>query len=517
MKHIVAICILACLMPLSAAGTAGSTDTQNRQKQTSSSPPVELDLYMMSQCPFAIKALPDIKKLSEDFGDHLKVNINYIGQIQKGKPASMHGENEVQGNIDQLCARVAAPSDKEFWAYMDCVIAEWRDIPANDVSCAESAGLTMKNFKNCQKGKGKKLLKKSFQTAIKVEATGSPTFFINGEKYAGNRSSQAMARHICAKHNPDRSFEFCNTLTLPPEVTVYAITDTRCGSECSVERQITSLNDIFLGLKPQVLDWSNPQAKQMMKTTGTDKLPAFLFTESVTTDEAGYDQMQRWLTKAGSYYTLKVKATFDPNAEICDNQKDDTGNGKVDCNDESCSQHMACRSDRPNQLELFMMSQCPYANKAVLAMKTINKAFKKDPDIQLKLHFIGSEVDGELRSMHGESEVEEDMRLLCVQKEYPDDFLNYATCRAKNFKNDKWKKCAKGKIKGASIASCVQNEGENLLRADFKQADALGITASPTWIANGRHQFSGITPKKIQENYCIANPGQQGCSKSLPD
>ncbi|MBN2529975.1 MAG: hypothetical protein JXR76_26530 [Deltaproteobacteria bacterium] len=112
--------------------------------------------------------------------------------------------------------------------------------------------------------------------------------------------------------------------------------------------------------------------------------------------------MERWMHKAGPYYRVHVKANFDPAAEICDNQMDDTGNGQVDCDDITCEGTLICRPQSSKSLEVFVMSQCPFG-------------------------------------------------------------------------------------------------------------------ASPTWVANGRHLFHGITPNAIQENYCKKNPDLKGCAKPLPD
>jgi hypothetical protein len=182
---------------------------------------------------------------------------------------------------------------------------------------------------------------------------------------------------------------------------------------------------------------------------------------------------------------------------------------------------MVCREEKKKSLEVFVMSQCPFGAMALLAMDDVLSAFKKK-DMDFNIHFIATVIaddEGEkISSMHGQSEVDENMRWICARKHYPRDYLKYVWCRAGDYRNPEWEACATGKIKKKVLEKCVESgEGEQLLREDMKVADNLDIGASPTWIANGRHQFSGVTPKAIQENFCEHNPGLSGCSRELSD
>jgi len=68
----------------------------------------------------------------------------------------------------------------------------------------------------------------------------------------------------------------------------------------------------------------------------------------------------------------------------------------------------------------------------------------------------------------------------------------------------------------STIRSCATgSEGKTLLRQDIKVGHALGFSASPTWLANNKHKFSGIDPTTIQTNICKHNPRLKGCKKEL--
>ncbi len=478
---------------------------------------VVIDLFVMSQCPYGAQAIDQLYPLIETFKGQLGININFIGAKKPdGSLSSMHGDKEVQGDINHLCAKTLAPSSKEYWDYVTCVNKKWREIPTHAEECAKTAKLDLEKFKSCKDGdQGKDLLAKSFELATAKKATGSPSIFVADEKYAGNRSAQAMEQFICNKFGKEKGLKYCENIKPPAEVKLIALTDKRCGEECEVDRMIQSLNGIFMGLKPVTMDWSDAEAQKIATNAKITMLPALLFDDSVQKDEEGFKHMERWLTKTGDYYQVKVKASFDPNAEICDNKKDDTGNGKVDCEDETCQNTLACRPATAKSLEVFVMSQCPFGAMAVNAMGEVLDAFGSDMDFQL--HFIANMAGDKISSMHGQAEVDEDMRWACAKKLYPknNDYLKYVWCRAADYKNPEWKKCTTGPIKAAAIEKCVNEEGADLVKEDMKVANSLGIGASPTWIVNGTTKFSGVTPKAIQDNFCKANPGLKGCEKPL--
>ncbi len=93
--------------------------------------------------------------------------------------------------------------------------------------------------------------------------------------------------------------------------------------------------------------------------------------------------------------------------------------------------------------------------------------------------------------------------------------MTYILCRNKNIKDPNWQACATDGIDAAVIEECFKGDGEKMLIEDMKLAKQLGISGSPTWIANGRHKFSGIDAATVQKNICQHNPGFEGCKAQL--
>ena len=477
---------------------------------------VKVELYVMSMCPFGVRAenamIPTAKKL----GNKVDLHIDYIVTPQGDNFRSLHGPNEVAGDIVQLCAKKIAP-DK----YLDFILCQnknMRQVHNNWAQCAMNLGINKAALQKCKDGpEGKKLLKESAARAKARNARGSPTIYVAGKRYAGGRTQRDFLRGICQAMTGSKP-SACSNIPKPVEVNIIVLNDKRCKERACLRAKgiVRSMQRLFPGAKVKNLDFSSPEGKKLYAEAKLKYLPAVLFDDTVKKAE-GYARIKRWLRPAGKYQNLRVGAKFDPNAEICDNGKDDTGNGKVDCADESCKEKMVCRKEEPKRLDLFVMSHCPFGIKALNAMKEVLDNFKGE--LNFNIHYIGrKKPDGTLTSMHGSKEVEEDKRELCAMKYYPKDYkyMEYIWCRNKNIRSDDWKSCAKDGIDAAKIEKCANGEeGKKLLADSFEFSNKLGFGASPTWLANNRFKFSALDAESVRRNICQHNKGMKNCDKKL--
>lgn len=305
----------------------------------------------------------------------------------------------------------------------------------------------------------------------------------------------------------------------PEETTLILLDDKRCTDRrCRTEPVVKKLKESLGNLHVVRHDWSSEECKRIFKREGLRHLPSFLFDGSVE-QNAGYAKIKRYLvpTPGGRMKKLKYPTKFDPRAEICDNGLDDTGNGKVDCDDLACKGNVVCRDDKPRRLEVFVMSQCPYGTRALDSVEELLDAFERK--IDFRVHYIASEKNGKFKSLHGQDEVDENIRELCAIKHYPKGYryMKYIWCRNRKIKDKNWKACtgANG-IKAEVIEKCASGEeGKELLGNDIKLAKSLGVTASPMWLANNRFLFHGIAPESIKQEFCKRNKGLKGCEKKL--
>lgn len=526
-----------------AAAAPANTATAAPAKANASggaSDKVKLEFYVMSQCPYGTQVGDAIKPVLAQIGDNIDFQLNYIANPDgKGGFSAMHGQTEVDGNIWQLCAIDQYPENYKYMDFVECANKGMRQIPTNSESCAQQSGMDVAKLKACATGeRGKELMTASSKQAQSRRATGSPTIFLANQPYKGGRTTAEFMRSICgtftgAKPQP------CADLPEPPKVNAVVFTDKRCKA-CQSAQMLSQVKRLFPGLQATTYEYTSPEGKAKydeFAKTGELLIPAILFDDSVKKGE-GYARISRYLLPRGEYSMLRLGAKWNPAAEICDNKADDTGNGKVDCDDPTCADTLACREEKAKQLDVFVMSQCPFGVRALDAMDEVITNF--GDEMNFNIHFI-ADVDPNtpsgFKALHGEPEVLENIREICATKHYSKnyEYMDYILCRNKNIRSADWKSCtgaelyktlaaanikarskAPNGIKAEVIEKCATGgEGTKLHAEDIKIAKGLGIGASPTWLANNRNKFSGVDPNTIKTNFCKHNPGVKNCDKKL--
>ena len=490
-----------------------STPAEAREK-------VKLELYVMSKCPYGVQAeegiLPVLKKLRR----HIDFQLEFIVTEKAGRMTAMHGDDELLGNMQQLCARKLWP--RRWATFLACQNESWRDIPEGWEECAKRARINRKRLRACFQGpRGKKLQRLSMLRARAANAVGSPTIRIDGQDYSGGRSELDFTRAICARF-PDRKRSPAPCRKLPPEprVSATSLSDKRCTNcdkrVAEVERIIK--NRFFPRITITRVDYMSARGKKLYAELQLKYLPALLLSSNIETSSR-FKQLKRWMSRKGPYYALGgLGLEHDPTREICTNRVDDTGDGKVDCDDPQCKQSLACRRNIPGKLDLFIMSQCPFGVRAVNSLKELLPHFGRK--LRLEIHYVADRTASGFSALHGQPEVDENIRQLCAKKHYPkrNKYLDYLWCRytGRAWRSEDWRPCATQGISAAVIERCWQGtEGAGLLEQDIRHAKALGISASPTWLANNRHKFGGISARQIWKGLCKHNQGLAGCKKEI--
>jgi len=248
-------------------------------------------------------------------------------------------------------------------------------------------------------------------------------------------------------------------------------------------------------------------------------LPVALFAKNVEDEPEAFNRLEKRFINLGDEYLFQL-GPWDPESEICDNSRDDDGDGSADCDDSDCRGTKACRSEVPRSLKVYVMSQCPYGVRVLNSMESVLANFGRDRSkINFRVEFIGrTESDGTLYSMHGAAEVEEDLRQICAQHHYPDNysFMEYILCRNKNIRSADWRSCVRAPLDAYVIQECADGgEGRRLLIESFEEASTLGIKGSPTWLLNNRYEMRGRDSESIKSDFCERNSLPE-CSNTLP-
>ena len=468
---------------------------------------VPVELYVMSQCPYGVQAVDGFAEAIEGMEADVDLKVDYIGRKDpSGELTSMHGPAEVTGDIAQLCANKIAPA--KFLAFTKCQNKDPRSVATNWESCAKENGVPGAALKKCiEGGEGKKLLAASFDRAEKRGASGSPTIYLAGKSYEGRRGADAYRRAICAEYKGPKPPEACSKLAPLANVNVTILTDKRCA-ECDANRLSQLLASKIAKPTIKVLDYTEADGKKVYDEIGGGPLPMLLFDKTLDDDKEAAAGIGPGAQQKGDYRVLNVGGQWNPRC------MDDNG-----CKLAECKDTLSCRKETPNTLEVFVMSQCPYGVMALDAMKEVLGAM--DPKLHFRVRYIadGTAKDG-FRALHGQPEVDENIRELCAAKHYAKDnkYMEYIWCRNKSIRDTNWEACAGAEtgVAAAKIRTCAEGkQGPTLQEEDAKVATALGIGASPTWLVNGRYKFSGVDAETIRKNICEHNPDLTGCDKTL--
>lgn len=272
-----------------------------------------------------------------------------------------------------------------------------------------------------------------------------------------------------------------------------------------------TLNQDIVGKK--IVDFINNNLVQ-----GTDRATLLAVEETnglykVTTLYRG-QQIPVYCTKDGEYLFVSQPIRLSEATE------DDTHSSGFDAPDKEIP-----------DVELYVMSFCPYGVQAENAMKPVfdllgNKA-------NFKIRFIVN-VNGDtpesVQSLHGLNEAMEDLRQICIMKYYDaETYWNYLMEINKNcysiYRNtaelDKCWKAAAGKFKidVDKIDTCSKSsEAINLLKTDEQLTERYGVRGSPTLIINGQTYEGSRTADAFKQAICsgFSNPPSE-CSSDVEE
>ncbi len=474
----------------------------------------------MSQCPYGAIAQQNAAQLLDEMGAFIDFRQEFIAfETKPGVFSSIHGSDEIEGDILQLCAQKYFPANYQFMDFVVCMARNFRAIPHCWEECARSSGIDGEVIRACATGEeGKHLLMASADISAGKNINASPTIII-GETFtlSGARDTETLKKLVCCSFAtediPGACLSHVGSCPGKNRIHTVILTDKRCA-ECDrfVKNAMGALKKMFFAIDFEIVDYSEERGKNLYRKAGGGYLPMFFFSGDIS-GEPEFLHIADWMVPVADKYVLKPGNVFHPEKEICGNGNDDNADGKTDCDDEMCVRNLECAKPTPATLTLFVMSRCPFAKDAETAMAAVMDHFKKA--IRFDLRFIldfytpqeydglppagrkGCEKmnDGNFYcTLHGSEELREDLRQVCVRKYYAGGFryMEYIACRNKNIFDPDWEGCLRAsKMDPEKIESCTEGgEGLSLLREDAMLSAAMGITASPTFVGNGTQILS---------------------------
>lgn len=196
-------------------------------------PQATLEAFVVSYCPYGlqmqrvlaevVKGVPDLQK---------NIQIKYIGSIENGKIVSMHGDQEAQENLRQICIREEQPT--KFYAYLSCFM----QAEGKTDQCLTQAQIDKTKLTACATDakKGLAYAQNDFDQANNYGVTGSPSLFLNGQKANesdfGGRTAEAVKTLACCGF--DQTQTFCSKTLDANQVSAgFSAQTTGTGSDAS--------------------------------------------------------------------------------------------------------------------------------------------------------------------------------------------------------------------------------------------------------------------------------------------
>jgi len=178
---------------------------------------------------------------------------------------------------------------------------------------------------------------------------------------------------------------------------------------------------------------------------------------------------------------------------------------KQSCND--------LKKSKTPKLTAYVMADCPYGLQMQRVFKNVintNNAAQNNLRVEYIFNQNSNFETGELDSLHGKEEADENLRQICIREEQPDLYWSYVTCYMQKQGNSE--NClTQTAINTINLNSCIndKNRGLKYAKKDFENTEKLGVSGSPTLVLNGNQiineeDFGGRNPNAIKEILCCS-------------
>eukprot|EP01130_Rhizamoeba_saxonica_P002551 TRINITY_DN12337_c0_g1_i1.p1 TRINITY_DN12337_c0_g1~~TRINITY_DN12337_c0_g1_i1.p1 ORF type:complete len:227 (+),score=37.01 TRINITY_DN12337_c0_g1_i1:2-682(+) len=164
--------------------------------QMNDAPLVQIQTYVMSKCPYASQWVEDFQNsvLSKE-GLPLIINftMDFIANVDNSEPTgfySKHGQTEVQGDFNILCAqKLVSNKWTSYYPFVDCLEQQYTAIPQNVQECARKHNLDYGSIKTCvSSSDAHHLMVDSIKRTESLDwnpRPGSPTVYVDGKCVSG--------------------------------------------------------------------------------------------------------------------------------------------------------------------------------------------------------------------------------------------------------------------------------------------------------------------------------------------
>ncbi|MCD6590168.1 thioredoxin domain-containing protein [Candidatus Woesearchaeota archaeon] len=197
----------------------------------------------------------------------------------------------------------------------------------------------------------------------------------------------------------------------------------------------------------------------------------------------------------------------------------------------SQQQGLGVPKQEKTNIKFFVMSFCPFGNQAEYGLEPVYRLL--GDKVEWEPHYViypasmysGREDQfcmGDYCSMHGIQELHQDVREMCVWKYYDHStWWDFVIAINKNCSASNADTCWQGIAQSLGIDinkinKCVEEEGIDLLAAEYQLNQEYGVRGSPTVFINDMQYNGARTPEAYKSAICegFENPPQE-CTQEL--
>lgn len=154
--------------------------------------PITLVEFSDFQCPYCVAAFPEIKAILKAYPTQVKL-------IFKEFPLEIHSQADLAA-----AAAIAAQKQGKFWAMHDAMFTHHDDLSRKTIlALAKENGLDMDRFENdIDSTQVRETVVRDVQDGDHAGVEGTPTIFVNGQRYNGQIALNALRPVLDAELKP---------------------------------------------------------------------------------------------------------------------------------------------------------------------------------------------------------------------------------------------------------------------------------------------------------------------------
>ncbi len=473
---------------------------------------VRVDLHVMAQCPYGVQAEAAFKDVVAKFGNDLDLHVEYIGQNDAAaQPSSMHGPNEVKGDLYQVCAKKYAPA--KAFDFILCQNENSKEV------AHERRGLRRANRRPGRQDHGlrrrpggqgppPRLVQALAGQGRHAAARRSSS---PARKYEGGRKPTDLMKAICNGADGKKPAA-CSDIPESPKVNVTILSDNRCGADCDTaphrgehprQRGRPGHHERSTTPRPRASSSSAqirpgrrcppPSSTRRSTPTRTRSPPS----RAASRTPASYKVLSHGRLEPGVRRRRRLQARRVQDHDAVPRRDPEEArrlrHGAVPVRREGA------RRDEGGHRQLQEGGRARSTSSPLHRRRR-----RQEPHVDARRRRGGRGRSRGVRHQALRQGPEVHGLHLVPQQEHPRHELAVVHGRLDGHRHRRHQEVLR---RATRASSSSPRRSPSRRRA--------GIGASPTWLANNKYKFSGIDAQTIKTNLCAHNPKLAGCDATL--